>query len=171
MVTWIIFKVRHFAWVSNLVLVRNESREIHSCVYFWNLNGASDKENYSFPSMEKILQTILGSKMFLLLDRFSGYNQVLVVDPHRLKTTIKTKWGTSALKCMPFGLIKFKAHIETYNLRRKGSVANPTLDETKNTFLRRIIPQRIMLKIRLLNLQLVKLQKVLCEILKVFRYT
>ena len=47
--------------------------------------------------------------MFSLLDGFSGYNQVLVAEPDRLKTTFRTKWGTFAFKRMPFGLINVGA--------------------------------------------------------------
>jgi hypothetical protein len=55
--------------------------------------------------MEQLLQTVLGSKNFSLLDGFSGYNQVLVSEEDLLKTTFQTKWGTYTYKCMPFGLI------------------------------------------------------------------
>ena len=92
----IIFKVRHSEWVSNLVPVRKKSREIRLCVDFRNLNRASDKDNYPVPPMEQILQMVSGSELFSLLDGFSGYNQVLVVEEDRLKITFKTKWGTFA---------------------------------------------------------------------------
>ena len=48
---------------------------------------------------------VLGSELFSLLDGFSDYNQVLVVEEDRLKTTFKTKWGNFAYRRMPFGLI------------------------------------------------------------------
>ena len=48
---------------------------------------------------------LLGSKMFSLLDGFSGYNQVLVAEGDRLKTTFRNKLGTFAYRRMPFGLI------------------------------------------------------------------
>ena len=72
---------------------------------FKNLNLASDKDNYPVPPMEQILQMVSGSKLFSLLDGFSGYNQVLVAEEDRLKTTFRTKWGTFAYMRMPFGLI------------------------------------------------------------------
>ena len=46
-----------------------------------------------------------GSELFSLLDGFSGYNQVLVAEEDRLKTTFRTKWGTFAYRKTPFGLI------------------------------------------------------------------
>jgi len=43
--------------------------------------------------------------MFSLLDILSGYNQVLVAEPDRLKTTFCTKWGMFAYRQMSFGLV------------------------------------------------------------------
>jgi hypothetical protein len=83
----IIFQVRHSTWVANLVPVRKKSGEIRLCVDFRNLNRASEKDNYPVPPMEQLLQTVSGSNIFSLLDGFSGYNQVLVSEEDRLKTT------------------------------------------------------------------------------------
>ena len=74
----IIFKGRNSEWVSKLVPVRKKWGEIRLCVDFRNLNHASDKDNYLVLPMEQILQMVLGSELFSLLDDFSGYNQVLV---------------------------------------------------------------------------------------------
>jgi hypothetical protein len=65
--------------------------------------------------MEQILQRVSGSEMFSLLDGFSIYNEVLVIEEDRLKTTFCTKWGTFSYKRMPFRLINVRAtfHIET----------------------------------------------------------
>ena len=54
--------------------------------------------------MEKILSKVSGSRRFSFLDRFSGYNQVLVKESDRYKTTFTTKWVTYAYCKMPFGL-------------------------------------------------------------------
>jgi len=105
----IIFQVRHYAWVANLVPVKKKSWKIRLCVDFRNLNKASKKYNYLVPPMEQLLQIVSISKMFSLLDGFSGYNQVLVLEEDWLKTTFQTKWGTFAYKCMPFGMMNAAA--------------------------------------------------------------
>src|SRR5713101_2768885 len=87
----IIFKVRDSEWVSNLVPVQKKSGEIQLCLDFRKLNRVSDKDNYPVPPMEQILQMVLGSKLFSLLDGFFGYNKVLVVEEDRLKTTFRTR--------------------------------------------------------------------------------
>ena len=62
--------------------------------------------------MEQILQIVSSSELFSLLDGFSGYNQVLVVEEDRLKTTFRTKWGTFAYRRMPFGLINTEENFQ-----------------------------------------------------------
>ena len=47
--------------------------------------------------------------MFLLLDGFSGYNQVLVAPDDQLKNAFHTPWGTFTYRRMPFGLINVGA--------------------------------------------------------------
>jgi hypothetical protein len=101
----IIFQVRHYAWVANLVPVRKKSGEIRLCVDFRNLNRASEKDNYPVPLMEKLLHTVSGFEIISLLDGFSEYNQVLVSEDDRLKTTFQTKRGTFTYKHMSFLLI------------------------------------------------------------------
>eukprot|EP00253_Pinus_taeda_P027971 PITA_27971 len=101
----IIFPVKHSKWVSNMVLVRNKSGDIRICIDFRNLNKACQKDNFSLPPMEPILQAVAGSELMSFLDGFSGYNQVLVHPDDQLKTTFRTKWGTYAYRKIPFGLI------------------------------------------------------------------
>jgi hypothetical protein len=73
--------------------------------------------------MEQILQSVSGSAMLLLLDGFSGYNQVLVSKEDRLKTTFRTKWGTYAYDKMPFGLINVGATFQqAMDIAFRGSI-------------------------------------------------
>lgn len=101
----IIYKVRHSTWISNLVLVCNKSKEILLCVDLRNVNYTLEKDNYPMSSMDHIFQTVSRAHMFSLLNGFSRYNQVLVAEPDRLKTTFHTKWGTFSYRRMPFGLV------------------------------------------------------------------
>ena len=87
----IIFPIKHSSWVANLVPVRKKSGEIRLCVDFRDLNQASLKDHHPLPSMEQILSKVNGSKRFSFLDGFSGYNQVLVKESDRYKTTFTTK--------------------------------------------------------------------------------
>ena len=105
----IIFSVEHTRWAANLMPVKKKNGDMRLCIDFKNLNKASQKDNYPVPSMEHILQCISGSEMLSLLDGFSRYNQVLVSNGDKLKTTFNTKWGTYAYRKKAFGLINVGA--------------------------------------------------------------
>lgn len=46
-----------------------------------------------------------GSEFLSILDGFSRYNQVVVKESERLKTSFTTPWGTYVFVRMPFGLM------------------------------------------------------------------
>ena len=86
-----------------------ENREIRLCIDFKNLSKPSLKDNYPLPKMDHILQMVVGSKRISFLDKFLGYNQVLVHPDDQHKTTFTTPWGTFMYVKMPFGLMNFGA--------------------------------------------------------------
>jgi hypothetical protein len=100
----IIYPIRHFDWLSNLMIVRKNTREIQMCVDFRYLKKASIKDKFPLPNMDFLLQQVTGSACMSMLDGFSGYNQVLVVEEDREKKTFITPWETYAYARMPFGL-------------------------------------------------------------------
>lgn len=57
-----------------MVIVRKKSGEVILCVEFYNLNRASEKENYPVPSLDEVLQIVNGSQMMSFLDGYSRYN-------------------------------------------------------------------------------------------------
>jgi hypothetical protein len=101
----IIVPLRYSEWVSNLVSVRKKSGEIRLCVDFRNLNRFSLKDNYPLPKMDHILQRVVGEKKIYMLDGYSGYNQISVMEEEKNKTTFTTPWGTFMYEKMPFGLM------------------------------------------------------------------
>jgi len=88
-----------------LVLVRKKNREIKLCIDFRNLNRVSLKENYHLPTMNHILQSVVGSQRISTVDGFSGYNQIMVHLKDQEKTTFTTPWGTFMYEKMPFRLM------------------------------------------------------------------
>jgi hypothetical protein len=101
----IIVPLRYSEWVANLVPVRKKNGEIRLCVDFRNLNRCSLKDNYPLPKMDHILQRVVGAKRISMLDGYSGYNQISVVEEDKNKTTFTTPWGTFMYEKMPFGLM------------------------------------------------------------------
>jgi hypothetical protein len=54
----IIFPVKYYEWVSNLVPVQKKNGDIRLCVDFHALNRESVKDNFPLPNMELILQQV-----------------------------------------------------------------------------------------------------------------
>ena len=86
----IIVTLRFSKWVANLVPVRKKNGEIRLCIDFRNLNKVSMKDNYPLPKMDHILQKVVGAKRILMMDGFSGYNQIKVLPEDKEKTAFTT---------------------------------------------------------------------------------
>lgn len=84
--------------------MRKKTGEIRLCIDFRNLNKVSLKVNYPLPKMDHILQRVVGASSMLLFNGYSSYNQILVHEDDRDKTTFTTPWGTFHYAKMPFGL-------------------------------------------------------------------
>ena len=67
------------------------------------------KDNYPLPNMETLLQQVTGSSMMSMLDSFSGYNQVVIQEENKHKTTFTTPWGNFEYLRIPFGLLNVGA--------------------------------------------------------------
>eukprot|EP00253_Pinus_taeda_P024315 PITA_24315 len=105
----IIAPIKYSDWVSNLVTTRKKTGEIRFCVDFRNLNKVSLKDNYPLQKMDHILERVVGSSRISFIDRFSGYNQILVQPEDQEKTVFTTPWGTFIYLKMPFGLMDARA--------------------------------------------------------------
>jgi hypothetical protein len=67
----IIFPVKYYEWVSNLVPIQKFIDHIRLCIDFRALNQAIIKYHFPVPNMEMILQQVAGAQMMPLLDGFS----------------------------------------------------------------------------------------------------
>jgi hypothetical protein len=86
----IIVPLRYSEWVANLIPVRKKNGEIRLCVDFKNLNRCSLKDNYPLPKMDYILQRGVGTKRISMLDGYSRYNQISIMEEDKKKTTFTT---------------------------------------------------------------------------------
>ncbi|RDX91178.1 hypothetical protein CR513_26870, partial [Mucuna pruriens] len=79
-------------WVANIVPVPKKDGK------------ASPKDNFPLPHIDMLVDNTACHAFFSFIDGFSGYNQVLMAEEDREKTTFVTLWGTFCYKVMPFGL-------------------------------------------------------------------
>jgi hypothetical protein len=88
-----------------LVPIRKKSGEIRLCVDFRDLNRSSIKDNYPLPKMDHVLEKVVGANRMSMIDCFLGYNQIVVHEDDKEKTTFTTLWGTFMYNKMSFGLM------------------------------------------------------------------
>jgi hypothetical protein len=116
----IIEPIRYFSWMSNPLIVWKKTDNIRLSVDFRNLNQESLKGNYPLPNMENLLQMFTRAEMMSMLDKFLGYNQVLVKKDDQLKIAFTTKWGTYKYLRMSFilnNVVSTFQHAMEYSFR------------------------------------------------------
>ncbi|RDY03270.1 Retrovirus-related Pol polyprotein from transposon 17.6, partial [Mucuna pruriens] len=79
------------------------------CVDYRDLNRASPKDNFPLPHIDVLVDNTTQHAFFSFMDRFSGYNQIMMLPEDKKKTTFIALWGTFCYKVMPFGLKNARA--------------------------------------------------------------
>jgi hypothetical protein len=59
--------------------------------------------------MDHILQRVVEAQRISMLDGYSGYNQISVMEEDKKNTTFTTPWGNFMYEKMPFGLMNARA--------------------------------------------------------------
>jgi hypothetical protein len=71
---------RYADWVSNIVPVEKKNTgKIQICVDFRNLNRVTQKDEYSMPVTDLLIDSTSGNKVISFLDGNVGYNQIFMV--------------------------------------------------------------------------------------------
>ena len=74
------------------------------CIDYRKLNNATNKDHFSLPFMDQMLERLAGRSHYCFLDGYSGYIQVSIAPADQEKTTFTCPFGIYAFRCMPFGL-------------------------------------------------------------------
>ncbi|RDY10264.1 hypothetical protein CR513_05247, partial [Mucuna pruriens] len=77
-------------WVANIVPVPKKDRKVRMCVDYRDLNQASPKDNFPFPHIDMLVDNTACHAFFSFMDGFSRYNQILMAEEDREKTTFVT---------------------------------------------------------------------------------
>ena len=96
--------IQHLHWLSNIIPVKKKNSQIRCCVNFRNLNKACSKGEFPLPNMDLLIDSTVGSAMFLFMDSFSEYNQIRIAPKDAEKTAFKTPMGNFYYIVMPFKL-------------------------------------------------------------------
>ncbi|GJU88575.1 reverse transcriptase domain-containing protein [Tanacetum coccineum] len=118
----LIFPISDSPWVSpvhcvpkkrGMSVVTNDENELvptrlvtgcRVCIDYRKLNEATQKDHFSLPFMDQMLERLAGNEYYCFLDGFSGYFQIPIDPKDQEKTTFTCPYGTLAYRRMPFGL-------------------------------------------------------------------
>jgi len=96
-----------------ITLLKNKNEELittrilsgwRMCVDYRKLNLSTRKDHFSLPFMDQMLERLTGKSFYCFLDRYNGYNQIVINPEHQEKTTFTCPFGTYAYRRMPFSL-------------------------------------------------------------------
>ena len=97
-------EVHYPDWLSNVVMVKKASGKWRMCINFIDLNRACPKDNFSLPSIDRLVDASVGHYVLSFMDAFSRYNQIMMDPSDQEKTAFITEEGLYCYKVMPFGL-------------------------------------------------------------------
>ena len=63
-------------WLANVILVKRANEKWRMCVDFIDLNKACPKDSFPLARINQIVDSIVGHKLLMFMDAFSGYNQI-----------------------------------------------------------------------------------------------
>ena len=96
--------VEYPKWLANVVHVPKKDGNVIFCVDFRDLNKASPKDDFPLPHINMLVDSTTSHLVLSFMDRFSGYNQILMALENMEKTSFITEWGTYCYRVIPFGL-------------------------------------------------------------------
>ena len=91
-------------WLINIVPIPKKDGRVRMCIDYRVLNKAYQKNNFSLPHIDTLVDSAVLNAMYSFMDGFLGYNQIMIVVIDKLKTSFINEWGVYYYLVMPFGL-------------------------------------------------------------------
>ena len=90
-------------WISPLVVIPKKDGDVRICVDMRMANRAILRERHPTPTVDDLVHTLNGAKVFSKLDLRSGYHQLLLDAESRYITTFQTHKGLRRYRTLNFG--------------------------------------------------------------------
>ncbi|KAI5351644.1 hypothetical protein L3X38_004535 [Prunus dulcis] len=98
-------EISYAEWLANVVLVAKKNKGLwRVCVDYTDLNKACPKDNFPLPRIDQLVDSTSGNQLLSFMDAYSGYNQIMMHEDDKAKTSFIIERGTYCYKVMPFGL-------------------------------------------------------------------
>jgi hypothetical protein len=82
------------------------------CIDYQKLNKATQKDHFTLPFIDEMLERLANHSFFCYLDGYSGYHQIPIHPDDQSKTTFNCSYGTFVYKRMSFGLCNTPASFQ-----------------------------------------------------------
>ncbi|SPT20063.1 unnamed protein product [Triticum aestivum] len=102
-------EIYHFEWLANVVMVPKKDKSLRMCIDFKHINRACPKDHFPLPRIDQIVDSTAGCERLSFLDAYSGYHQIRLYGPDKIKTAFITPFGCFHYVTMPFGLKNARA--------------------------------------------------------------
>jgi hypothetical protein len=73
-----------------VVVVPKKDGKIRVCVDYRDLNKASPKDNFPLPHIDVLVDNATKNATYLFMDGFFSYNQIIIIEEDKKKTTFIT---------------------------------------------------------------------------------
>jgi hypothetical protein len=97
-----ITSVEEASWISPIVIVSKKNGKFYICLDFQWLNVNIKKDPYPLPSTKEVLDKMARHEVYLFLDGFSNYHQIMIAPKNWYKIAFITNWGAFVWVIMPF---------------------------------------------------------------------
>ena len=87
-----------------MIPVPKKDGRVRVCVDYRDLNKASPNDDFPLRNIHILADNIVGNEIYSFMNRFSGYNEILLDEKDREKTTFINPWGTFCYRVIQFGL-------------------------------------------------------------------
>lgn len=104
MLEWGVIVPSSSEWCSPIVMVPKKDGTYRLAVDYRGLNAVTKPSNYPIPTIDGILYSLNGSKVFSTLDLKSGFWQAALRPEDQCKTAFACEEGVFEFKTLPFGL-------------------------------------------------------------------
>ena len=85
-------------------MVKKANGKWRMCVDFTDLNKACFKDSYPLPWIDTLVDSTTRLQLLSFMDAFLGYNQIIIEEVDKEKTSFVTSQGHFCYKVMPFKL-------------------------------------------------------------------